>query len=449
MDVSNKATRIKLLDFSSAPMRAFHMTWFAFFLSFFAWFGIAPLMAVVREDLQLTKEQIGNTVIASVAITVLARLLIGPLCDRLGPRKVYSALMILGAIPVMGVGLSWNYESFLLFRLAIGAIGASFVVTQYHTSLMFAPNVVGTANATAAGWGNMGGGVTQMLMPLLLALILWLGADASLGWRLAMVAPGVLMLASGIAYWRLTQDSPEGNFDRLRAQRSAPDAPSGWSNFAAVSKDPRVWMLFIAYALCFGVELTVHNVAALYYFDRFHLSLKTAGLLAGSFGLLALFARALGGLWSDRIARTRGLPGRVWLLFALLFGEGLALIVFSRMSLLPLAFASMLLFGLCVHMSCGATYGLVPFINRRAVGSVAGIVGAGGNAGAVAAGFLFKVDGLDAQTAFFYLGWAVGLGAFAALAVRFSAETVEAEDQALKAALMQREALTESEAAAA
>ena len=62
----------------------------------------------------------------------------------------------------MTIGLANSYESFLLFRLAIGIVGASFVITQYHTSVMFAPNVVGTANATTAVWGNLGGGVTQM-----------------------------------------------------------------------------------------------------------------------------------------------------------------------------------------------------------------------------------------------------------------------------------------------
>ena len=135
MDVSNKATRIQLFSLATAPMRAFHMTWMSFFLCFFGWFGIAPLMAVVREDLDLTKAQIGNTIIASVAITVLVRLLIGPLCDRLGPRRVYAGLLILGSVPVMGIGLADSYESFLLFRLAIGAIGAGFVITQYHTSV--------------------------------------------------------------------------------------------------------------------------------------------------------------------------------------------------------------------------------------------------------------------------------------------------------------------------
>lgn len=165
--MNNQATRIELLSFRKPQMRAFHVTWFAFFLCFFGWFGVAPLMAVIRDDLGLTKQQIGNTIIGSVAITVFVRLLIGPLCDKFGPRIVYTWLLILGAFPVMGIGLAHSYESFLLFRVAIGAIGASFVVTQFHTSLMFAPNVVGTANAMTAGWGNLGGGVTQVVMPLI------------------------------------------------------------------------------------------------------------------------------------------------------------------------------------------------------------------------------------------------------------------------------------------
>src|SRR5262245_27103556 len=158
MTIRNKSAKIELLNFSSPPMRAFHMTWLAFFLCFFGWFGIAPLIPIVREELHLTKARIGNTIIASVAITIIARLLFGWLCDRIGPRKAYSWLLILGSLPVMGIGLANDYITFLVFRLAIGAIGASFVITQYHTSVMFAPNVVGAANATAAGWGNLGGG---------------------------------------------------------------------------------------------------------------------------------------------------------------------------------------------------------------------------------------------------------------------------------------------------
>ena len=205
-------------DFSSAPMRAFHMSWFAFFLCFFGWFGVAPLMPVIRQELHLTKAQIGNLTIASVAITVLVRALMGFVCDRIGPRRAYTWLLILGSVPVMAVGLAHDYSTFLLFRLAIGAIGASFVITQYHTSVMFAPNIVGTANAAAAGWGNLGGGVTQMVMPLLFAGFVSLGVDKWWGWRMAMFVPGVIMLLTGIAYYYLTQDTADGDFAELRAR---------------------------------------------------------------------------------------------------------------------------------------------------------------------------------------------------------------------------------------
>src|SRR5210317_403188 len=182
MEIQNKATRIDLFSLKTRPMRAFHMSWFAFFLCFFAWFGIAPLMAVVRQELSLSKEQIGNTIIASVAITIFARLFIGWLCDRIGPRLSYTVLLIFGSLPVMGIGLAHSYESFLIFRLCIGVIGASFVITQYHTSVMFAPNCVGTANATSAGWGNLGGGVTNMVMPLIFAGFMWLSFSEAASW---------------------------------------------------------------------------------------------------------------------------------------------------------------------------------------------------------------------------------------------------------------------------
>src|SRR3546814_1599359 len=78
-------------------------------------------------------------------------------------------LLGFGALPVMGIALVHSYTAFLSLRLMIGVIGASFVVTQYHTSVMFAPNVVGTANAATAGRGNAGGGVPRTLLPMIFA----------------------------------------------------------------------------------------------------------------------------------------------------------------------------------------------------------------------------------------------------------------------------------------
>jgi MFS transporter, NNP family, nitrate/nitrite transporter len=451
MDVRNKAARIDLFSLKSVQMRTFHMTWFAFFLCFFGWFGIAPLMAVVREDLGLTKAEIGNTIIASVAITVLVRMLVGPMCDRYGPRRVYAGLLLLGSLPVMLIGLADSYESFLLFRLAIGAIGASFVITQYHTTVMFAPNVVGTANATTAGWGNLGGGVTQMVMPLIFAAVLALGVEQTLGWRLAMVVPGAVLFFTGIAYYAFTRDCPDGDYAELRSRGLLPSAAaerSGWATFAAAAKDPRVWALFVVYGACFGVELTINNIAAIYYFDRFGLGLATAGIIASLFGLMNIFARTLGGVFSDLFAGRFGLRGRVVFLFCVLFLEGCALLLFSQMNGLALAVGAMILFSLFVQMSEGATYGIVPFVNKKALGAVAGIVGAGGNAGAVAAGFLFKSEALTYQQALFYLGVAVVLCSFCALAVRFAPAVLAEEDEAFRDAQAERLRLRAGPAAA-
>jgi len=417
-----KAVRINLLDFKSVPMRTFHMTWMAFFLSFFAWFAIAPLMPLVRKDLALTKTQIGNTIIASVAITILVRLAIGWLCDRIGPRRTYAALLILGSLPVMAIGLSHDYHSFLLFRLAIGAIGASFVITQYHTSVMFAPNCVGTANATAAGWGNMGGGITQMVMPLVLAMMVSLGVSQTMGWRLSMLVPGVLLFLMGLAYARWTKDFPQGNIDELRARGIVPARKHVKGAFRSAIKDYRVWLLCAVYGASFGVELTMNNIAALYFTDQFHLAIAQAGLVAGLFGLMNLFARSLGGIFSDRCARHGGLKGRIMFLGSSLFVGGLLLIVFSRMTVLPLAIAAMLSFALFIKMANGAAYAVVPFINKKALGAVAGIVGAGGNLGGVLFGFLFRDEGMSYMDGLLYLGIGVAVTAGLTFAVKFSTE---------------------------
>lgn len=428
MQIDNKATRIQLFSLSTPQMRAFHMTWFAFFLCFFSWFGIAPLMKVIRDEMSLTKDQVGWCIIGSVAVTILARLLFGWLCDRIGPRISYAWLLILGSIPVMAVGLSHDFTTFLLFRIAIGAIGASFVITQYHTSIMFAPNCVGTANATAAGWGNLGGGVTQVVMPLLFSMLVGgIGLSAAAGWRICMVIAGVVCAITGVLYYFFTQDTPDGNFAELRAAGRMPEKKAVKGGFQEACRDPRVWALALVYAACFGLELTIDNVAALYFVDYFAElkamdpieAINRAGLFAGLFGGMNLFARALGGIIGDKFGARWGLSGRVKWLFIAVFCEGIFLMVFAQARTLATAVPLLMFFGLFVKMSNGATYSVVPFINRRALGSVSGVVGAGGNVGAVMAGFLFKTESISWPTALFVLGVVVTFCSFAALAVRF------------------------------
>jgi NNP family nitrate/nitrite transporter-like MFS transporter len=235
-------------------------------------------------------------------------------------------------------------------------------------------------------------------------------------------------------YYRYTQDCPQGNYRALRAagitidgQYSGKyDAVQGgaWSSFKLAAMNHRVWLLFITYGACFGIEIFIHNIAAIYYVDHFKLSLAQAGMAAGSFGLLALFGRALGGWVSDQLAARGSLNLRFTLLFVLMLGEGAGLLWFANAASATLAIAAMLVFGLFTHMACGATYAIVPFIDKRALGGVAGIIGAGGNVGAVAAGFLMKGLGNTQQT-LSILGVLVAASALCALAARFSDSRLE------------------------
>jgi NNP family nitrate/nitrite transporter-like MFS transporter len=195
-------------------------------------------------------------------------------------------------------------------------------------------------------------------------------------------------------------------------------------------RDRRVWALFVAYGCCFGIEITMENIIVLYlldYFDYFKQmdhgrALKLAGLLASFFGLMNIFARSLGGWIGDKCGNRWGISGRVKWLFVALFCEGVALLFFSQATTLLLAIPLLVLFGLFVKMSNGATYAVVPFVNRRALGAVSGIVGAGGNAGAVFAGFLLKTDGLSWHTALFILGAVITACSFLSFAVNLCEE---------------------------
>ena len=419
MEMSNKPLqKLNIFSAKGVQMRTFHLTWMAFFLCFFGWFGLAPLMTVVKTDLGLTKGQIGNIIIASVAATVIARIAVGKLCDTWGPRKTYTALLGICSIPVMTVGLVHSYEGFLLFRLAIGVIGASFVVTQYHTSVMFDKKIVGTANAVAGGWGNLGGGVTNMVMPLIFAGFIGAGYLPESAWRLAMIVPGVALLIFAFVYYFYTKDTPAGNFDEL-PESSQNSAVKVKGTMTMAMKDPRTWALFLAYGACFGIEITFDNIAALYFFENFDTTLAVAGILAGTFGYMNLFARALGGIVADKVGLKYGMLGKGRLLALLLAMEGVGIALFAQSSTLTIAVISMLCFAMFLKMANGVTYAIVPFVNQKAIGSVSGIVGAGGNVGAVLAGFLFKSSSISYSQAFVYIGVAIACVAAVVALVNF------------------------------
>ncbi len=383
--------RLNIFSLKGVQMKTFHITWLTFFFCFFAWFGMAPLMKIAREQLHLTKDQIGNIQIASVSATIVARLIIGRLIDKYGPRIIYTWLLVLCAIPVLLIGTSHSYTSFLLFRLAIGVIGASFVITQFHTSVMFAPNIKGTANATAGGFGNAGGGAANFFMPLIASAFTALGfCSREDSWRYAMIFPGVMLLVCAFLYYKFTKDTPAGDYKEIGYK-----VDDKKNTFLIAVKDYRTWILTIAYAACFGVEITVDNFAPIFFTDSFGASIAVAGMAAGIFGWINIFARPMGGIVADKIGKVWGFDGKSFLLATLLLLEGIGIIWFAKSGNLGMAIFLMFFFGLSLKMANGATYSLVPFISPVAVGSVAGIVGAGGNIGAMLIAFMFKAKAVN------------------------------------------------------
>ncbi|SHJ00345.1 MFS transporter [Pseudozobellia thermophila] len=461
--VSKKATALKLTNLKSMPIRTFWITSIAFFICFFAWFGIVPFMPDVVKDLGLTPEQKWNSIILAVTGTVFARLLIGKLCDRFGPRLCYTYLLILGAIPVILLGFVQTPTQFLVCRLFIGFIGASFVITQFHTSIMFAPNIVGTANATSAGWGNLGGGANRLGMPLIAAAVVSFGVADEMAWRYSMVIAGIIAMLMGLVYFFFTTDTPEGNFSELKAAGKMPALKKDEESFLEVLKDYRVWILFVVYAACFGMELTVYGTMDDYLQNNFGLTRSTAGNLVLSFALMNIFARTLGGFFGDRFGKMKGLRGRVVFLTLILAAEGLMLSAFSMTTSLAFGLVFLIAFSLTVQMAEGATFSVVPFINKKAIGSISGIVGAGGNVGAFLAALFLKSKSAMAEThaisvnsalgeeavkaaqstaaatavsgGYFVIGIFVVISALTTLAIRFSMADERAVEEEMKAEL--------------
>merc|ERR1719326_69245 len=177
--------------------------------------------------------------------------------------------------------------------------------------------------------------------------------------------------------------------------------------------DVNTWIFFIQYACCFGVELTMNNAAALYFKKEFKLTTESAAAIASIFGWMNLFARGVGGWLSDKGNSLYGMRGRLaWQTICLAL-KGALVLIFANTSQLGLAIFVMVIFSVFVQAAEGSSYGIVPYVNPPATGSIAGIVGAGGNTGAVAFGMCFRQ--LKYKTAFMLMGGVIIGSAFLSL----------------------------------
>ncbi|GMH26097.1 hypothetical protein Nepgr_027940 [Nepenthes gracilis] len=388
VDSEHKATVLPILSAAKPHMLAFHLSWIQFFSCFVSSFAAPPLLPVIRDNLNLTATDIGNAGIASVSGAVFARVAMGTACDLFGPRLASATITLLTAPAVYCSAITDSAVSFLLVRFFTGFSLATFVSTQFWMSSMFSPPVVGRANGIAAGWGNLGGGATQLIMPLVYDLIVRIGATSFTAWRIAFFIPAFFQTMAAFAVMVFGQDMPDGNFQRLEKSGDKPR-----DNFLKVIyhgiRNYRGWITALCYGYSFGVELTIDNIIAQYFYDRFDLKLHTAGIIAASFGLANIFSRPSGGVLSDILGKRFGIRGRLWGWWVFQTTGGVLCIALGVVGSLGASVAVMIVFSVFVQASCGLTFGIVPFVSHRSLGVISGMSGAGGNVGAVLTQVIF------------------------------------------------------------
>jgi MFS transporter, NNP family, nitrate/nitrite transporter len=427
---NDKAEEINICSMARPHMRSFHCAWLSFFVAFFVWFSISPLLPEIKDTLRLSKDQIWTSSIAGVFGTTFVRFLLGPLCDMYGPRVLMSAVLCLAAIPVACTGFVQTATGLAFLRLCIGVAGGSFVMNQvsllstksrkrpvvsstnsivftstvkYWGSTTFTLETVGLANGLIAGWGNLGAGVTHSVMGLVLFPLLktWYDGDSEKAWRTACVIPAIVAVGTAILIYKVSDDTPKGNFSELKAH-GVMTAPSFMESFWVGMLDLNTWIMAIQYGCCFGVQLTMNNAAALYFKDEFGQSTESAAAIASVFSWMLLFARALGGFSSDIANASFGMRGRLVVHTVFLFCEGGFVLLFSNTTSLIGAICIMMIFSVFVNGACGSSFGIVPYLKPDFTGSVTGVIGAGGNIGAAIFGLLFQQ--LPYRQAFLIMG---------------------------------------------
>lgn len=447
--------KFNLFSFSG-KMKIMHMSWMAFFITFVVWFNAAPLMSVIADSLGLSKDQIKTLLILNVALTIPARIIIGMVTDKIGPRLTYSGLLILCSIPCFMFALGNSFEQLALARFLLGFIGAGFVIGIRMVSEWFPANELGTAEGIYGGWGNFGSAAAAFTLPVV--ALAFGGED---GWRYAIAATGILSFVFGVIYYVNVSDTPKGSTYFKPKKAGALEvtskgdlallvvmklpmyatlallgwklSPSGVSMFSQSGTEliygvlililavdlyltyqvnkhlfdgpvpeferypfKQVAVLNVLYFSTFGSELAVVSMLPLYFAETFELGLAQAGILASSYAFMNLVSRPGGGWISDRCGRKPTL---------MILTTGLALGYFGMAQIsgdwsLPLAVLMVMACSFFVQGGEGAVFAAVPLIKRRLTGQIAGMTGAYGNVGAV---FFLTVYSVVSTQVFFYV----------------------------------------------
>lgn len=279
--VNDRATEFKLFQLSRPHMRAFHCAWFSFFLAFYVWFAIAPLLNEIQVTLNLSKENIWTSSICSDAAAILMRLIAGPLCDNVGARIPMAIFLGLASIPNFTVGLIQGSAGLCVVRFFIGIAGTTFVFAMYWCTQMFTKEKTGEVSGIVAGWGNAGGAFAQIIMGAVLfpAFTNYYGGDREASWRTICMIPAAIGLAWSFIIIFISDDAPMGYYKEMK-KTGTMDHNNGAASFAkAAWTDKNTWILSMQYAACFGVELMMNNGASLYFISEFGQSTESGMII--------------------------------------------------------------------------------------------------------------------------------------------------------------------------
>jgi NNP family nitrate/nitrite transporter-like MFS transporter len=386
-DENDRAIEIKLGSTKRPHMRAFHSAWVSFFMAFFMWFSVSPLLGEIASTLDLSRGQLWISCLWSDVGTIIARCIVGPMCDMYGARIPMAIVLCMASIPTALTGTVNSLVGLCAMRFFTGIAGSSFVMSQYWTSRMFSRDIIGTANSIVAGWGNLGASVAQLVMgAALFPLFRHVFDDEEKSWRLIFVFPAVAAACVGIIILNISDDAPQGLYKDMK-KRGQMDIKE--TTFRTSISTRNALLLALLYACSFGVEITMNDAASLYFQDEFGQSTESAAALASIFGATNLFARACGGAQSDRMNRKLGMRGRLILQTITLFCQGAATIAFAYADTLASAIPVMIVFSMLVNATEGAIFGVVPYVNPPITGYISGIVGSGGSVGGLLFGVAF------------------------------------------------------------